>query len=115
MSLWDWGVWLASWLAPLGWLSAAVFFALWVVAPAIRMDPRTFAWATGTCAALAALSHLSILHHGRSSGRFTSEQAQELRRALWTRKGYGRWRALIGQAPTRYHGRSHSGERPRFD
>ena len=115
MSLWDRGVWLASWLAPLGWIATAVILALWVVVPATWIQPRTVAWLTGACAALAALSHLSILHHGHSSGRFTAEQALELRRALRTRKGYGRWRTLMGQAPVRYQGRSHSGERPRFD
>ena len=114
MTLWDRGVWLASWLAPLGWLAAAVFLGLWILAPAVRMTPGTFAWATGICAVLAALSHLSILHHGHASGRFTAEQTQELREALRTQRGYGRWRALMRHAP-RYNGRSHSGARPRFD
>jgi len=104
------------WLAPLGWLAAAVFLGLWVAAPLARLDPRAFAWGTGLCAAFAALSHLAFAHHPHASGHVRPVHGREPRQAPWHGGDYGRWRRpMTRHASSQYKGRSHSGERPRFD
>lgn len=115
MTLWNRGVWLATWVAPLGWLAAAVLFGLWMLAPLVSLDAQAFAWGTGLCAAFAALSHLAIFHHVHSSGVFTPPQGQELLRGPRTPAGYRRWRSLMRHPPIRYDGRSHPGDRSRLD
>lgn len=115
MTLWNRSLWLATWLAPLGWLAAGMLFALWLLAPRASIDPRAFAWGTGLFAAFAALSHLAIVHHLHSSGAFGAPQGLEVRRAPGTRGGYRRWRSLLRPGPVRYGVRSHSRDRAHID
>jgi hypothetical protein len=105
----------ASWLAPLGWLAAAVCLGLWVVAPTVLLDPRTFAWGTGLCVVFAALGHLAILHRLHASRSSEAPQGAEPRRGPAARDGEAKRPARRGPPFVRSRGRSHAGARPRFD
>jgi hypothetical protein len=112
-------VWLASWAAPMGASAALVLFGLFVLWPRLRgLGARVelLAWALGLCLVVAVLSHLIVSHHGATSTHFTHDEKAELQFKLRRGRGYGHWRRLMRQKRLSwYKGRSHSGERPRFD
>ena len=101
----------AGWLAPLGWLAATVCLGLWVVAPAVRLDPRTFAWGTALCTVLAALGHLAIFRRVHSSRYLVTPELCEPRRKPELRDGDARRPSPIRRAPTLAHRRHRSAER----
>jgi hypothetical protein len=96
-----------------------VLFGLFVIWPRrgqLGLPVELFAWALGLSVVVAALSHLIVTHHGATSARFTHDEKAELQFKLRRGHGYGHWRRLMKQKRgSSYKGRSHSGERPRFD
>jgi hypothetical protein len=106
-------VWIARWLAPLGWLVAAVLLVLWVFVPATRPGARPTAWAVGLCVVAVALGSAARLRHGHPSTRFRPELRREPGGAPAGADHPGR--PPQAHPPRRYRGLSHSGERPRFD
>jgi hypothetical protein len=115
MNVRDRDVRLLSWMVPLGWLVAAVCLGLWVVAPTVLLDPRTFAWGTGLCVVFAALGHLAILHRVHARRSSAPPEGPEPQRGPATRDGDPRRPAPLRRPPARHQGRGHSGARPRFD
>lgn len=119
MTRWEKIVWLASWLAPLAGWAALVLFGLSVVRPSVgglaaRGD--LLAWVVGLCVLLAFAAHMLVMHHGATGGHFSRDEQAELRWKLQTGRGHSRWRELMRKHQrTWYKGRSHSGERPRYD
>jgi len=112
-------VWLASWAAPVGWCGALVLFGLFVLRPrlgGLGARVEALAWALGLLVVVAVLGHLLVTHHGATSTVFTHDEKAELQFKLRRGHGYGHWRRLMKQKQgTSYKGRSHSGERPRYD
>lgn len=112
-------VWLASWIAPIGGCAALLLFGLFVLRPRLgalgtRVD--VLAWGLGFLLVVAVLSHLVVTHHGATSAHFTHDEKAELQFKLRRGRGYGHWRRLMKhKRGSWYKGRSHSGERPRFD
>lgn len=107
-------VWIVRWIAPLGWLAAAVLLALWVLFPATRPGARLTAWTVSLCLVAIALGHATRLGHGHPPTRFKPEPRQQPGGALATGPGHAGPSAQP-HPPRRYRGLSHSGERPRFD
>jgi peptidoglycan/LPS O-acetylase OafA/YrhL len=103
-----------TWLAPLGWLVAAVLFGIWLVAPALRPDPWTFAWGTALCAVAVALGHIAPLRRLHASREGERPGAPSPLPPPARIAGAGT-RSRPGSALRPYRGRSHSGGRPRFE
>jgi hypothetical protein len=117
MSPTDRGSWFSSWLIVVSWLVAAVLLGVVVGTPALRLEAPTLAWivTVGIVAfALTRLTHLAVLRRVGSPGLPSRAEPCEPRRGL--RKDVGRrGHVLVRHASSLYKGRSHSGERPRFD
>lgn len=117
-SLWERLVWLASWVAPIAGAAALLLFGLYVLWPrlgGLRAGVELQAWVIGLCL-LALLAHAMVMHHGATAPHFTHDEKSELRFKLRTGRGHAHWRALMKQKQRSwYKGRSHSGERPRYD
>ena len=104
---------LAGWVAPLGLLSLGLLLSLLVLSPGLapRLDPTGVAWASALFVLGMAFGYL-LAHHGALQ-----------RGALRDRHIKGAWPGhedhgvayLRGRLPHWYKGRSHSGERPRYD
>jgi hypothetical protein len=88
----------------------AVLLAIYVRTPALRLEAPTLAWFVSLAIAAFVLSHPLARRHGRST------RARELRAPRDPRReAPNTATAARGHAPSWYKGRSHSGERPRFD
>ena len=116
---WERLVWLASWLAPTAFWAALLLFGLAVLRPQLRGfggRVELHAWAISLCVLVALVAHALLMHHGATAPHFTHDERAELQWKLKTGRGHGHWRALMKQKrATWYKGRSHSGERPRYD
>ena len=118
MTRWERLVWLASWVAPLSAWAALLAFGWYVVhgRGSIATSPRMIIWIVGALVMVAALTHLTVGLHALHSSRFAPQERSELRRRLSRGTGHSHWRRLMRQSHSSwYKGRSHSGERPRFD
>jgi hypothetical protein len=118
MTLRDRVAWASSWVAPLAGLAAVAVLLLLVFAPmrTLLSDGRAVAWVVGVLVVLFVLSHLTIRLHTGYSGRFGPDEQAQLRFKLDRGRGYRHWRELMqGRGAGPHPGRSHSGERPRFD
>ena len=109
--------WIASWAAPL-----AAWLALLGVAVALfRPDLARFlgrpdwdAWLISLLVVVWLASHLTIRFHSRAV--FSRDDHAELHFRLDRGHGYSTWRRLMRQqGKTWWGGKSHSGERPRYD
>ncbi len=112
-------VWLASWLAPIAWWAALLLFGVFVLRPQLRGlggKVELHAWAISLCVLIALVAHALVMHHGVTAPHFSHDEKAELRWKLRTGRGYAHWRTLMRKHErTWYKGRSHSGERPRYD
>jgi hypothetical protein len=115
MNVRDRDVRLATWLAPLGWFAAAVCLGLWVVAPTVLLDPRTFAWGTAFCVVFAALGHLAVLHRLQARRWSAPPEGPKPPLGPATHDDDRGRPTPTRRLPVRHQGRSHSGARPRFD
>jgi hypothetical protein len=109
MSIRDDGFRVAGWLAPVGWLAAIVCLGLWLVAPVVRLDPRTFAWGTALCTVFAALGHLARFRRVQSSRSLATPEQCEPRRKPELRDA--RRPSPIRRPATPAHGRNRCAER----
>jgi hypothetical protein len=109
--------WIASWVAPLtGWL-----VLLGLVVALLRPDlarflgrPDWHAWLLSALVLAWFASHLTVRFHSRRV--FSRDEHSELHFRLDRGRGYSHWRQLMRQhGKTWWGGKSHSGERPRFD
>ncbi len=116
LTRWEKLVWIASWLAPIAGWAAFILIGLAIAWPQIRMSAETVAWMIGGCVLAALIAHAMVWHHGATTEHFSNEERKHLSRRLKRAGGHGHWRALMKKYQrTWYKGRSHSGERPRFD
>jgi hypothetical protein len=116
LTRWERLVWAASWIAPLAWLTTAIAFGLVVAWPTLRARPEIVPWALGAIALIAFAAHFVVHHHAMTAAHFSAEEKGKLRYKLWRGTGYRDWRALMRERRLHhYKGRSHSGERPRYD
>jgi len=115
MSPTDRGPWISSWLIVVSWLVAAVLLGVVVGTPALRLEAPTPAWIVTVGIVAFALTHLAVLRRGSSSRLPSRPEPREPRRGLAKGVGGRKAHALVRHAPSLYKGRSHSGERPRFD
>jgi hypothetical protein len=110
MSLRDKGPRFWSWLAALSWLLVAVLLAIYIRTPAPRLEAPTLAWLVTLAVVAFLLGHPPARRHGGG----LAARARRVSGARWL--GFPRSpTGARGQAPRWYKGRSHSGERPRFD
>jgi uncharacterized membrane protein YfcA len=105
--------WFLSWLANGSWLIVAVLFGAYVGIPAQYLEAPTLAWAVTLAVIVLALTHLGLRRHGSRVGTPPRREP----RGPWrtASKRAGGTREHVAHAPSWYKGRSHSGERPRFD
>lgn len=105
-------------LAPLaGWallLSLGGAIALSVLR-AEGISGRGFAWLSAVLVLLWLAGHLGVAVHGRRGRGFGRDQRAELAFELGRDHGFARCRDALRRRGRWYAGRSHSGERPRFD
>jgi len=109
----DRGSWFLSWLANGSWLIVAVLFGVYVGTPALLLEAPTLAWVVTLAVIVLALTHLGLRRHGSWVGSPTHHEPRGPRRTASKRAGGAR--EHVPHAPSWYTGRSHSGERPRFD
>jgi hypothetical protein len=116
MTRWERLVWAASWVAPLAWLAVLVVFGVFVSWSALKARPDMFAWALGAVMLIGFAAHFLVHHHAMTAAHFSTDEKGKLRYKLWRGTGYGHWRELMRERRLHhYKGRSHSGERPRYD
>jgi hypothetical protein len=109
--------WIASWAAPV----AAWLVLLGLAVALLRPDlaglfgrPELHAWLLSALVLLWLASHLTVRFHSRAT--FSRDEHSELHFRLDRGRGYSAWRRLMRQrGKTWWGGKSHSGERPRFD
>ena len=110
MSLRDRGPRFWSGLPAASWLLVAVLLAIYVRTPALQLEAPTLAWLVSLAIVAFALSHPLVRRRGTRHG------ARALRAPRAHPHGLPKSATgARGQAPSWYKGRSHSGERPRFD
>ncbi len=106
-------------LAPLaGWalllaLGGTVAYSAWRGAP---IGGKWFAWLSATLVLVWLARHMAVRFHGRRGRSVGRDEQAELAFALARGRGITHSRDVLhrrGRGP--YSGRSHSGERPRFD
>lgn len=118
MSLWERIVWIGSWVAPLAWCAAFLFLGALVLWPELGRPAgggRLLAWLISALV-LALAAHLLVSAHGGLTRTFSRDEKAELAWKLARGGGHGHWRRLMRQRQRHwYKGRSHSGERPRYD
>ncbi|MCU0241222.1 MAG: hypothetical protein MUF51_02220 [Vicinamibacteria bacterium] len=111
--------WAASYVGPALWWLACLLFGLVVFWPMLRDNVVMQAWLFGLgviSALIAFASHTFLRRHSARAAHFSPEERALLRTRLKWGRGYGHWRALMRRHQrTWYRGRSHAGERPRYD
>jgi hypothetical protein len=109
--------WIASWVAPLAAWVALLGLVIALVRPDLARflgRPDWHAWLLSFLVLLWFASHLTVRFHSRRV--FSRDQHSELHFRLDRGRGYSHWRRLMRQhGKTWWGGKSHSGERPRFD
>jgi hypothetical protein len=116
LTAWERVVWIASWVAPLARWAVFIAFGLVVAWPAMRRDALLAAWLVAGLAGVAFGAHFLVWHHSARAEHFSPEERAHLASKLRRAGGHGHWRALMTKYQrTWYKGRSHSGERPRYD
>ncbi len=116
MTRWERLAWAASWVAPLAWLGVAVAFGVFVSWPALRAHVELLPWLIGAVVLVGFAAHFVVHYHAMTAPHFSAEDKGKLRYKLWRGTGYGHWRELMRERRLHhYKGRSHSGERPRYD
>jgi hypothetical protein len=115
MSLTDRGSWFSSWLNVVSWLVAVVLLGVFVRIPTLRLEAPTLAWGVSLAVVMFALTHLAVLRRGSSSYLSSRPEPHETRRGPRKEVGHRQGHVLVRHPPSLYKGRSHSGERPRFD
>lgn len=116
LSRFERAVWVASWVAPLARWAVFIAFGLVVAWPALRSDPWLAAWVIVGLVVIGFLAHFLVWHHGTRAEHFNEQERAHLSGRLLRAGGHGDWRALMRKYQrTWYRGRSHSGERPRYD
>ena len=105
--------WFLSWLAPVGWLVVVVLLGVYVGTPALHLEAPTLAWVVTLGVIVFALTHLVHPRHGSPPASRARQERRGSRRG--PSKGGGEEPRHLGHPPCWYKGRSHSGERPRFD
>jgi hypothetical protein len=88
----------------------AVLLAIYVRTPALRLEAPTLAWLVSLAVVAFALSHPLARRRGIRLGARAHRDPRGHPRGLPKAATGAR-----GHAPSWYKGRSHSGERPRFD
>jgi hypothetical protein len=111
--------WIGSWLAPFARWSIIVLFGLWVIWADFRAlvsRGRGFAWLIAALVLLLFTAHFVVMRHTHRADHFPQEERAQLKRRLAFGHGHGHWRRLMRQSQRHwFKGRSHSGERPRYD
>ena len=116
LSRWEKLVWIASWVAPLALWAAFILIGLVIAWPQLRADAGAQAWLIGAVVLVALVAHSLVWHHGATVPHFAPEERAALKQRLIRAGGHGHWRTLMKKHQRHwYKGRSHSGERPRFD
>ncbi len=116
LSRWEKVVWIASWVAPLALWGVFILAGLVIAWPAVRSNFGLHAWIIGSIVIVALLAHSLVWHHSATVPHFTPEERATLKGKLRRAGGHGHWRALMKKYQRHwYKGRSHSGERPRYD
>jgi hypothetical protein len=90
-----------------------VLVLLWPVLGPLARDGGTVAWIVGMGVVVFALGHLTIRVHVRRKENAARDAHGEL--SFRMESETGPHVSTHGEHLTRYGGRSHSGERPRFD
>jgi hypothetical protein len=116
MTLKDRLAWIGSWVAPIaGWI-VVLAFAATVVWPQLRQSGgRIHAWIISALVLLWFAGHLAVRLHGSLAAGLSRDERAELHFKLNVGRGYAHWRELMRRQGRSYGGRSHSGERPRYD
>ena len=119
MSAWDRIVWIGSLVAPIaGWVALLAFAAV-IVRPemaSLAGYGHAHAWVIGVLAVAWALGHVGVRLHSTLAPGLSRDDKSELRWKLNLGHGYAHWRGLMKrQGRGLYAGKSHSGERPRYD
>ena len=115
MTLKDRLTWIGSWVAPVAAWLVVLAFALQVVGQSPG-DPRIHAWIISFFVLLWCAGHLAVRLHGSLAAGLSRDERAELHFKLNMGRGYAHWRDLMRrQGRSWYGGRSHSGERPRYD
>jgi hypothetical protein len=113
------GVWIASWVAPAAGWAALLVLGLFVAWPRARLAASSggfHAWLIAGLVLAWLIAHLAVRFHGTAWGGFSRDERAELKWKLNVGRGYAHWRELMRRRGAHwYGGRSHSGERPRFD
>lgn len=96
-------------------LLGVVLVLLWPVLKPLAGDGATVAWVVGLAVMVYALGHLTIRVHARRRGTFVRDERGELAFRMDPEAGPPAKAAAQTDHVSLYGGRSHSGERPRFD
>lgn len=105
---------LVGWLAPLGLLSMGLLLGFLVLSRGLApsLDPIGVAWASALFVLGMAFGYLLARHGALHRGALPDRHAK----GAWPGHHESRGVAdLRGRSPHWYKGRSHSGERPRYD
>jgi hypothetical protein len=119
LTAWEKAVWIGSFTAPLAGWALLMLFGLYVIRSDFRAfvgKGHVFAWILGALVIVALMAHFAVMRHAHRAEHFPHEARAELKRRLAFGHGHGHWRRLMRQNQKQwYKGRSHSGERPRYD
>jgi len=96
-------------------LLGAVLALLWPVLKPLLQDGGNVAWIMGVAVVIYALGHLTIRVHARRRGSFVRDERGELSFRMEPDAASQPVAPAEGAIVGLYGGRSHSGERPRFD
>ena len=119
LTAWEQLVWIGSFAAPLAGWALLILFGLYVIRSDFRAfvgKGHVFAWILAALVIVALAAHYIVMRHAHRAEHFPHEERADLKRRLAFGHGHGQWRRLMRQSQKHwYKGRSHSGERPRYD
>ncbi|MBN2371030.1 MAG: hypothetical protein JXO72_11135 [Vicinamibacteria bacterium] len=119
MTTWDRAAWIGSWLASAAGWSIIGLFGLYVIWNDFRVfinRGHGFAWLIAALVLILLTAHFVVMRHTHRAEHFPQEERARLKRRLAFGHGHGHWRRLMRQSQRHwFKGRSHSGERPRYD